>query len=117
MEKESTCFLVRYDKERGTACAIKNEGEIRSGGINGTYFRAVNPPGFVNDLSGGPVFYPEFKSEKEWIKVYSAEELLECIDKLKEENVLMPNKKEKLLSVMSSLKADDNPILVVVKLK
>ncbi len=29
----------------------------------------------------------------------------------------MPNKKEKLLSVMSSLKADDNPILVVVKLK
>ena len=47
-----------------------------SGGINGTYFRAVDPPGFVNDLCGGSLFYPEFKSGKEWIKVYQAEELL-----------------------------------------
>ena len=68
MEKESTCFLVRYDKERGTACAIKNEGEIRGGGINGTYFRAVNPPGFVNDLSGGPVFIRNLKAKKNGLK-------------------------------------------------
>lgn len=117
VEKENACFLVRYDKEEESACAIKNEGEIRSGDINGTYFRAVNPPGFINNLSGGPVFYPEFKTEKEWVKVYSAEELLECMDKIKEEDVLMLNKKEKLLSILSSLKEDDNPILLVVKLK
>lgn len=117
VEKGSACFLVRYDKEEKSACAIKNEGEIRSGGINGTYFRAVDPPGFVNDLCGGSLFYPEFKSGKEWIKVYQAEELLDSMDEIKASNVLMPDKKEKLLSVLSTLKKDDNPVLLVVKLK
>lgn len=117
IEKGTACFLLKFNKDDETIYTIMNEGEIRSDGINGTCFRAVDSPGFVNDLCGGPVFYPEFKSDKEWINVYSAEELLECVDKIKKENVLIPNKKEKLLSILSSLKGDDNPILFVAKLK
>ena len=46
-----------------------------------------------------------------------AEELLDSMDEIKASNVLMPDKKEKLLSVLFTLKKDDNPVLLVVKLK
>ena len=39
------------------------------------------------------------------------------MDEIKASNVLMPDKKEKLLSVLFTLKKDDNPVLLVVKLK
>lgn len=119
LEKDKSCYLIRYGKKEGNVEAIESKGDIRSGGINNTHFRAVYPPALKNDLCGGLPFYPDFCDDERWIKVYSPEDLLEQIDieTLKNEQVLMPEKKKELLNLLQSLKSDDNPVVVIATLK
>lgn len=119
VEKDVSSFLIRYEKDTGEVNAIENKGEIMSGGINRTHYRAVDPPGFKNDLCGGLPFYPDFSDGERLIKVYSPDELIEQVDlkALQNEPVLMPEKKNELLNLLYSLKNDDNPVVMIIKLK
>lgn len=119
VEKDVSSFLIRYEKETGQVEAIENKGKIMSGGINRTHYRAVDPPGFKNDLCGGLPFYPDFSDGERLVKVYSPDDLIKHInvDNLKKEKVLMPEKKNEMLNLLFSLKNDDNPIVMIVTLK
>ena len=66
--------------------------------------------GFVNDLDGGLPFWPQqIISEKEMMRVYSAEELLK-LDRSKIADT-------KLINVLNNLIEDSNPVVAIVTLK
>lgn len=67
--------------------------------------------GFRNDLDGGPCFWPKYISaEDEMITWWTADEFLNMYEQLS-------NPSEELKSIAEKLTPDDNPVLMVVKLK
>ncbi len=67
--------------------------------------------GFRNDLDGGPAFWPKYISSKdEMVTWFMAEEFLEIYEQL-------PAPSPELKAVAEKLSSDDNPVLMVVKLK
>lgn len=67
--------------------------------------------GFRNDLDGGPTFWPQYISAKEeMVSWFLAEEFLEIYEQL-----TSPSKELKAFA--EQLRPDDNPVLMVVKLK
>ena len=117
VENGEYAYLLKFDKNTGNIGGIRNKGEIVHSNLMNVTYRKVGEPEFVNDLCGGPAFYPTYHNDREWIDIYSPEELLECWGQTKEQNTLLPEKKEELLKLLQSLKEDDNPVLVVLKLK
>lgn len=118
-EKDNNSFLLRVDMKTGDIKSIKKEGEITELSSMRSYDRKAPPPGFTNDLCGGMPFFPRFQNEKQWIAIYTAEELFEQVDieKLKKEKVLYPEKRDQLVKILENLKEDDNPVIMVANLK
>lgn len=118
-EKDNNSFLLRVDMKTGDIKSIKNEGKITELSSMRSYDRKATPPGFTNDLCGGMPFFPRFQNEKQWIAIYTAEELLEQVDieKLKKEKVLYPEKRDQLVKILENLKEDDNSVIMVANLK
>ncbi len=118
-EKGRYSYLLRVDKETNEIQRKRREGEIKLAPIMQIHYREVPEPEFTNDLCGGLSFYPNHHNDKEWIGVYSPENLLEQIniDELKKSEVKLPDKKNQLIDYLQHAKEDDNPVLVIVKLK
>lgn len=119
-EKDEYAYLSKVDKQSGHIESIKKKGEIKqSQMLNNAYLRRCMSPKFVNDLCGGLSFFPDYQNEDHWIMSYSAEDLLNEIDleELRSSKVLLPEKRDQLVRVIENLKEDDNPVLIVAKLK
>lgn len=119
-EKDEYAYLSKVDKKSGHIESIKKKGEIKqSKMLNNAYLRRCMSPKFVNDLCGGLSFFPDYQNKDHWIMPYSAEDLLNEIDleELKNSKVLLPEKRDQLVRIVENLKEDDNPVLVVAKLK
>lgn len=119
-EKDEYAYLSKVDKKSGHIESIKKKGEIRQPKmLNNAYIRRCMSPEFVNDLCGGLSFFPDYQNEDHWIMPYSAEDLLNEIDleELRNSKVLLPEKRDQLVRIIENLKEDDNPVLIVAKLK
>lgn len=118
-EKQNYSYLLRMNKETGEIQSKSRKGEIKYAPIMQINYREVAEPEFSNDLCGGVSFYPDHHNEKEWIGVYNPEDLLENIDinELEEKKVKLPDKRNQLVEVLKNTQIDDNPILMIVKLK
>ena len=67
--------------------------------------------GFKNDIDGGPVIWPGYISSKNELVTYlSAEEFLEHVEQMKDPS-------PKLAELAKRIKPDDNPIVIIAKLK
>lgn len=67
--------------------------------------------GFRNDLDNGPVLWPQYiSSNNELVRVYPAEDFLEMVEQL-------PNPSKELQKVAKNLQPDDNPVVIIAKLK
>jgi len=75
--------------------------------------------GFINDLTGGPDFKPLYTSDSTVFVTVSALDMKLYLDsdKFKKQTVKFPEEKEKLAQLNKTLKEDDNPFLMVAKLK
>jgi hypothetical protein len=101
------------NSDQGSICYDKNEGAGNS---------LINKNGgneFVNDLDGGPDFWPEYVNDSlafQFIQAKDMKEYLNSDDFIKSTS-RFPEKKEMLINQMTGLKESDNDVLMVVKLK
>ena len=118
-EKGEYSYLCRFNKKTGEVHSIRNKGEVIHQKVMGIHVRRVDAPGFTDDLAGGCSFFPDHTNDNEWIGVIPAERLLTeiDIDELEKKEVKLPHRKQQLINVLRELKEDDNPILMIVKLK
>lgn len=118
-EKDDYAYLCQYNKHNGEICSIKKQGEIRFSELMNVHYRRMQLPQFTDDITGGCSFYPDHHNDNEWIGVIPAERLLSEIDinELEKKEVKLPHRKQQLIKVLKNLKEDDNPVLMIVKLK
>lgn len=111
-------FHCRYNKERLLCMYDKKNGEMS---------KISNPQTehswFYNDIDGGLPFFPRYLNEidfqGEWIFMHTA---IDMKQKLTDEHIasseaIFPEKKKELQKIITGLKIDDNPVLMIVKLK
>lgn len=112
-------YLLCVDKNTGAIQSIKRKGEISELDLSKAYIRKAPPPGLTNDLCGGLPFFPRFHTKNKWIGVYEATDLLEQIDvdNLKNMKVKFPEKRDRLVEILETIKDDDNPVIMIVNLK
>lgn len=120
--KDEYKYMFRYSKSDGTIKVIKEKFGIIERKMNEKVtllMHSSHSPHFVNDLSGGLSFYPDYQDGKCWIALYEASELLEKlnINDLRKEDVIYPQKRDSLINIVQKLKEDDNPVLMIVHLK
>ncbi len=103
-QEERPDGIAMYNKITKKGVTIKNEPD-RSG--------------FINDMDGGPDFYPKYSNDTLVYVNVAAIDLKEWLDSEEFENskVLYPELKEKLIQINETLKEDDNHYLMIVKLK
>jgi hypothetical protein len=117
VENEEYAYLQQFNKETGHIVSVRNKGELKHSNLMNVHYRVVTAPTFVNDLCGGPRFYPVFHNDEEWINFYTPDEIMENIEQIKLQKVLYGEKKEQLLQLAEKLQTDDNPVIFVLKLK
>lgn len=119
VEHEKYAYLCKFNKKTGEICSIRNKGEIRFSELMNVHYRRIQLPQFTDDITGGCSFYPDHHNDHEWIGVIPAERLLTeiDIDELEQKEVKLPHRKQQLINVLKNLKEDDNPVLMIVKLK
>ena len=84
----------------------KNTGELRL-----MKQPIKNKLGFKNDIDGGPVIYPNYISTKdELVTFISPEDFLEHYEQIE-------NPTPELQKITKNIKPDDNPIVIIAKLK
>jgi hypothetical protein len=113
-------YLLQFDKVTGsTQGKVERRNIVSSRSNSNAYIQEDNPVGFTNDLCGGLSFYPDYINEKQWIARYEISDLKNGIDieKLKKQDVLMPEKRDQLVKILENLDDEDNPILVIATLK
>lgn len=100
-KEEKGCIL--YNKKTKEGIAVK---ETRQGG-------------FIDDISGGPDFRPIVTNDNEAIMLISAMDMKLYLDseQFKNKDLKNPEKKEKLVQLNKTLKAEDNHFVVLVKMK
>ena len=118
-DNKNNSYLVRFDKNTGKTSSIHEKGENKKTELGGFMSRKVKTPEFTDDLTGGCSFFPDHTNDNEWIGVIPAERLLTEIDikELEKKEVKLPHRKQQLINVLKNLKDDDNPVLMIVKLK
>jgi len=103
--KNANCI---FDKKTGVSYKLKE--------LNAKY------PGIINDLDGGLSFYPQctFTNDNpEWVSTYEAISLKEKLteEHFRNSKAIDPKKKEKLKQFIEGLSIEDNPVVVIVKMK
>jgi len=101
-ERADGCVI--YNKESKEGIALKeNDGAC----------------GFINDLNAGPYFKPGYSNDSLIFVEVSALDMKLYLDsdKFKNKTVKFPEQKEKLVQLNKTLKEDENPFLMIAKLK
>lgn len=104
-------LLGVYTKETGIT-------EIVS--ISNKMSNSIIEAGLINDIDGGPKFFPQFSmDENRLIMAISAQELKNHVssDSFRNATAKYPEKKKALEELANSLSEDDNPVLMVVTMK
>lgn len=122
LAKEDVIYIAKYDKSKGDISCQQNKTVLKEQKLPGS-------PGFVyrsivsnfllkNDLCGG-LFDLEYESfGKYWLTVITPERISKLdIEKIKNEPVKNETLKNKYLDILSNMKEDDNPVLVIATLK
>jgi len=117
LDMEGKRFVFRYDKKTTKVNCAKF---AHVGESDGTYYY-YDDFGFIDDLSGGPHFYPEEtnKAGDIWISSISAKEFKKKYgieQQLVDGESIPPFSKERL-EVANKIKDDDNPVIILVYLK
>jgi len=73
--------------------------------------------GFINDLDGGPTLWTHIHDEKYFCQRIEAIELIENRDFYASQKAKYPEKQKAFLELIDSLQPDDNPVVMIVKLK
>ena len=118
-ENKANAYLVRFNKETGEMFSFCVQGKNERSAVSGMMRRLIDRPEFTDDLTGGCSFFPNHTNDNEWIGVIPAERLLTEIDieELEKKEVKLTHRKQQLINVLKNLKEDDNPVLMIVKLK
>jgi hypothetical protein len=100
-KEEEGCILYNKKTKEGVAVEETNAG------------------GFIDDITGGPGFRPMVTNDTLAIMTVSAFDMKKYLDSDKFENqeVKFPEKKKELEQLANSLNENDNPVLMLVKLK
>jgi len=110
-------YEFTYDSKRNEGITFK--GFIGSKKDN-TQFLINSENGIVNDLDGGPGFWPKtIKDDRTVVSWVEALKLKKYIDSdlFKNSTPKYPEKKKELEKLANSLKESDNPVLMIVRLK
>jgi len=109
-------YMFKYDEQ----IAAKYNKE------DGQFFRLVNPEGqtnrIYNDIDGGLSIWPNYYEggvDNEWYMIVDAINMKQNLspEYLKESEAIYPEKKEDLKEFIEELSIEDNPVLMIVKLK
>jgi hypothetical protein len=76
--------------------------------------------GIINDLNGGLPFFPRYYAgNNEVVDIWSADEMKELLtdEYFAKQTVKDPQGHQKLKELLKNLKDDDNPVVVIAKLK
>lgn len=118
------CYLLQMNKKNGAISVIKSKTIIETVRVNSVVSTLVRRDkcgsdfGFTNDLCGGTFFYPDYIEDDYWIDRVEVDDLLKIdVDKLKNAEVIFPNKRDKFVKILEKLKEDDNPLLIIARLK
>lgn len=108
-------WIVRYDKSDGTVKCWAQKGRIPER-VRTAY--VVDGGGFYNDVDGGSAPIWNTKNGGEYIYSIIYQDNTDwSISKLKEKDVKFPEKREEIIKLLNEFGEDDNPILVLYKLK
>lgn len=117
VENEEYSYLLQFDKVSGDTRSLRKKGRLEHSNLMDIHYRIATSPKFINDLCGGPSFYPTFHNDYEWIDFYTPDEIISSIESVKQQKVLYNNKKEQLLQLIETVNSYDNPIVFILKLK
>ena len=107
-----THILFRYKYKKALYCAYYNKD---SGKLE--YFD-TREEGIPNNYNGGLDFWPEKQINDEWYCFYDAPDLLEKAAKHKSLTpIISQTSSQKYKSIVKKLDSEDNPVLVIAKLK
>ena len=107
-------WIVRYGKSDKTVVCWAQEGRVLG---KTTHF--VWGGGFYNDVDGGPSPLWGTLDGGKYICAYISQDNLDAwsVDKLKSKTVKFPEKQQQLIKMLEEYGEDDNPIIVLYKLK
>lgn len=114
-------FLLRYDKTDQRAYTHFYEGDQEIDPTRGR--TALEELGLINDIDGGPNFYPKWSSHVDSTQIcVLAKQVFDLKKELTSEyfqnrEVKFPAKKDSLVKLVNSLEETDDYILMFVKLK
>jgi hypothetical protein len=123
VNESSNYIFIRYgghynkkDKlqERANGCVFFNKTTKE-----GIALKENETVGFINDINGGPDFKPLYSNDTiAFIDVTALDmKLYLDSDKFKKQPVKFPEEKEKLVQLNKTLKEDENPFLMIARLK
>lgn len=118
---QKKAFLLRYDKTKQKAFTFFYKGEKEIDLATGR--NSLDELGIVNDIDGGPDFFPEWSIYDDSTQLFiSAKEVFDLKKDLTPEyfanrEIKFPDKKAKLLELVNNLEEKDDYVLMVVKLK
>jgi hypothetical protein len=113
-------FLLRFDKTIQKAFTFLYEGEKE---INANWGNNIKEFGIVNNIDGGPDFYPEWSAYDDSIQIcISAKQVFDLKQELTPEyfqkrEVKFSEKNDSLVKLINSLEETDDYVLIFVKLK
>ena len=114
-------FLLRYDKTDQRAYTHFYEGDKEIDPTRGR--TALEELGLINDIDGGPNFYPKYSSHVDSTQIcVSAKQVFDLKKELTPEyfqnrEVKFPAKKDSLVKLVNSLEETDDYVLMLVRLK
>ncbi len=123
LSKSSHKYIVRYDKGNGDMHVSKSESKIKETSLPGSpgfvYKRRNDKFTFNNDILSNHTFEMGFRSKGKYIidVIFPSGVDSEYIQNVKEGSVKDENSKDRFVKVLSNLKEDDNPILLIATLK
>jgi hypothetical protein len=114
-------FLLRYDKtgQKAYTFFYKGDKEVDPGGG----YNSLEELGLVNDIDGGPDFFPEWSAYDDSAQIcISAKRAFDLRKELtpqyfKNRDLKFPEKKDSLVDLVNSLEEKDDYVLMIVKLK
>ena len=77
-------------------------------------------PGIINDINGGLPFFPRYYAGNNMVvDIWTAEEMKESLTEeyFVKQTIKDPQSHQKLKELLNNLKEDDNPVVVVARLK
>jgi hypothetical protein len=106
-------FCYMHDNKDRLLVFNKKTGEIEN------FIEKVKLGFIKNDFDGGPYFFPVSNDNNQFLQMINAFELIAhtATDEFKNSTPKYPEKKKELEELAASLNENDNPVLMLVKLK